>query len=71
MRAYNDVEAELLAEIRQLALDMLRFDVWMRRAAERLEFTKVAELNEERELCCLRRSELMRELWAGRQVVLR
>lgn len=71
MRAYNDVEAELLAEIRQLALDMLRFDAWMRLVAQRGHFEQVAELDTQRELACRRRSELMRELWAGRQVVLR
>jgi hypothetical protein len=66
MRAYNAAEAELLQEIRQLALDMLRFEVWKRQAAERFEYMVVAELDAQRDLARERRSDLMREIWNAR-----
>jgi hypothetical protein len=64
---YDVVEVELLFEIRQLAVDMIRLDGWERAAAERRRFDRVAELRWQRELAMERRSRLMRELWRDRQ----
>jgi hypothetical protein len=65
--AYDDVDAELLFEIRQLAVEMIRLERWGRDAAERRRFDRVAELHWQRELAMERRSRLMRELWRDRQ----
>jgi hypothetical protein len=65
---YDGVEAALLFEIRQLALDMIRMEDWARDAAERRRFDRVAELCWQRELAMERRSWLMREMWAARIV---
>jgi hypothetical protein len=64
---YNKVEGELLFEIRQLAVDMIRLEAWARDAAERRRFDRAAELHWQRELAMERRSRLMRELWRDRQ----
>jgi hypothetical protein len=64
---FDEVEAELLFEIRQLAVDMIRLEDWARYAAERQRFDHVAELHWQRELAVERRSRLMRELWWDRQ----
>ena len=65
--AYDQVEAELLFEIRQLARDMIRMEDWARDAAERRRFDRVAELRWQRELALERRSRLMREFWRNRR----
>ena len=65
--AYDQVEAELLFEIRQLARDMIRMEDWARDAAERRRFDRVAELHWQRELALERRSRLMREFWRNRR----
>jgi hypothetical protein len=64
---FDEVEAELLFEIRQLAADMIRLEDWARDAAERRHFERVGELHWQRELAMERRSRLMRELWRDRQ----
>jgi hypothetical protein len=64
---YDEVEVELLFQIRQLAVDMIRLEGWAREAAERRRFDRVAELHWQRELAMERRSRLMRELWRDRQ----
>jgi len=69
MRAYNEVEAELLAEIRQLGNEMIRYDAWIARAVQYQHFDQVEELLYQREMTQLRRSVVMRQLWAGRVVV--
>ena len=69
MRAYNQAEAELLAEIRQLANEMIRYDAWIVRAVQYQHFDQVEELLYQREMTQLRRSVVMRQLWAGRVVV--
>jgi|GEM_PF-3466466 hypothetical protein len=69
MRAYNQAEAELLAEIRQLGNEMIRYDAWIARAVQYQHFDQVEELLYQREMTQLRRSVVMRQLWAGRVVV--
>jgi hypothetical protein len=64
---YDEVVVELLFEIRQLAMDMIRLEGWARDAAERRRFERVAELHWRRELAMERRSRLMRELWRDRR----
>ena len=64
---YDEVEAELLFEIRQLASDMIRLENWAREAVERRRFERAAELHWQRELAMERRSRLMRELWSDRR----
>jgi hypothetical protein len=67
IRSFDEVEVELLFEIRQLAVDMIRLEGWVRDAAERRRFDRVAELHLQRELAIERRSKLMREFWSKRQ----
>jgi hypothetical protein len=64
---YDEIEAELLFEIRQLAVDMIRLEGWARDAADRRRFDRVTELHWQRELAMERRSRLMRELWRDRR----
>jgi hypothetical protein len=64
--AYDPREMELAHEIRQLARDMVRLEVWACEAAGRSQFNQVSELHWQRELCMERRSRLMRDLWASR-----
>ena len=63
----NDVEIELRAEIRELALTMVRFERWASEAAERGKFGRVAECVSQRDLAQARRSNLLRELWMREQ----
>jgi hypothetical protein len=63
---FDDVEVEVLFEIRQLAVDMIRLEGWARDASERRRFDRLAELQWQRELAMERRSRLMRELWRDR-----
>ena len=69
MRAYNQAEAELLAEIRQLGNEMIRYDAWIARAVQYQHDDQVEDLLYQREMTQLRRSVVMRQLWAGRVVV--
>ena len=64
---FDEVEADLLFEIRQLAMDMIRLEGWARDAAERHRFEHMAELHWQRELAMERRSRLMRDLWLDQQ----
>ncbi len=64
--SFDEVELELLFEIRQLAMDMIRLEGWVRDAAERRRFDRVGELHWQRELAMERRSRLMREFWRNR-----
>jgi hypothetical protein len=64
---FDEVEAELLFQIRQLAGDMIRLEGWARDAAARRRFDRVTELQWQRELAIERRSRLMRELWRDRR----
>jgi hypothetical protein len=63
----DDVDIELLAEVRALALQMVRFETWAREAAERNRWQRVAECHTQRDLARGRRSQLMRELWEARR----
>jgi hypothetical protein len=65
---FDALELELAREIRQLARDMVRLERWMRESADRAQFNRMSELQSQRELCLARRSSLMRELWASRNL---
>lgn len=54
---------EVLVDIRLLAVEMVRFERFMRNAAAEGKFDQVAELEKQRDLACERRSELLREVW--------
>lgn len=70
MRAYNVAEEELLRETRQLAQEMVRYDAWIQHAVDYRRDKDVEDLLQQREMTQLRRSLVMRQLWAGRVVVL-
>ena len=70
MRAYNVAEEELLRETRQLAQEMVRYDAWIQHAVDYQRDKDVEDLLQQREMTQLRRSLVMRQLWAGRVVVL-
>lgn len=66
MRGYGNVEAEMLREIRELALSMIRFGNWAEQAREAGRYQRQAELLTQRALARQRRSELMRQMWNAR-----
>ena len=62
----DETEFELLGEIRGLAQQMLRMDLWIREAYIRRKFVRVGELVTQREGVRQRRSDLMRDLFVLR-----
>jgi hypothetical protein len=65
--SYDQVQVELARDIRQLAVDAVRFETWADDCEFRRSFRRAAELRYQRELALSYRSELMRDLWRLRQ----
>jgi hypothetical protein len=63
--SFDEVEAGLLQEVRQLALDMIRLETWAREAHARGRWNRVGELHTARDQARERRSALMRQIWGA------
>jgi len=59
----------MLREIRQLGMEMIRYDAWIARAIHFQHDQQVEDLLYQREMTQLRRSIVLRQLWAKRVVV--
>jgi hypothetical protein len=66
VRGTGELEASLLREVRQLALDMIRLETWARQAHDRGAFARMLELQARRTTVRERRSELLRQIWNAR-----